>query len=192
MPQLDSEDSDDGSRNSCEYQACNVSDFYISDMIFSGAPGGNDSQYDNTRDAVFLPDYKFEDSSLLCDLTEEYMALPFLEENIDAGHDFDGRSPQETIEADNSSLYMAIHQLKSCNQDSQINAYTDQDYECFDPQMYIRSLPDQQDVASTLLPTSVSNEQHNKQNTLVLDLDGKCIVSLLFVECLLCLNYRTI
>lgn len=194
VPQLDSEDSDDSSRSSCEYQACNVSDFYISDMIFSGAPTGSNSEFDNKTDAVFLPDNKFEESSLLCDFTEEYMALPFLGENLDAGHDFDGRPPEETvIDDDNSCLYMAIHQLRSCNQDSHINTYTDQDYECFDPQMYIRSLPDQPDMAVTLLPTSVSNEKQNaKQITLVLDLDGKYIVLQLFVKCFLCLNYRII
>ncbi|XP_057764119.1 uncharacterized protein LOC130985261 isoform X2 [Salvia miltiorrhiza] len=179
VPQLDSEDSDDCSRSSCEHQACNISDFYISDMIFSGAPSGNNSQFDNRTDTDFLPDYKFEESSLLCDLTEEYMALPFLEENLDTGHDFDGRPPQETIDPDNSSLYMAIHQLKSCNQDSQINTCSDQDYECFDPQMYIRSLPDQPDVAFSLLPTSVSNEKQNKQITLVLDLDETLVHSTL-------------
>ncbi|KAH6825581.1 hypothetical protein C2S53_017553 [Perilla frutescens var. hirtella] len=179
VPQLDTEDSDDGSRSSCEYQACNVSDFYISDMIFSGTPSGSNSQFDNKTDTVFLPDYKFEESSLLCDISEEYMALPFLEENLDAGHDFDGRPPQETIDAENSSLYMAIHQLKSCNNDSQINTYTDQDYECFDPQMYIRSLPDQPDVSFTLLSTSVSNEKQNKEITLVLDLDETLVHSTL-------------
>lgn len=184
MPQLDTEDSDDGSRSSCEYQACNLSDFYISDLIFPGAPSGSNSQFDNKTDSVFLPDYRFEDSSLLCDLTEEYMALPFLEDNLGAGHDFDGRPPQETIDAENSSLYMAIHQLKSCNQDPQINAYADQDHDCFDPQMYIRSLPEQTDVAFTLLPTTMSNGKPNREITLVLDLDGKCIVFWVYVECL--------
>lgn len=179
VPQLDTEDSDDGSRSSCEYQACNLSDFYISDMIFSGAPSERNSHFDNKEDSVFLPDYRFEESSLLCDLTEEYMALPFLEDNLGAGHDFDGRPPQETIDAENSSLYMAIHQLKSCNQDSQINAYSDQDHDCFDPQMYIRNLPDQTDTAFNLLPTTMSNEKPNKEITLVLDLDETLVHSTL-------------
>lgn len=176
VPQLDSEDSDDCSRSSCEHQACNMSDVYLSDMIFSGAPSGSDSQFDNRADTDFLPDYRFDESSLLCDLTEEYMALPFLGENLDTGHDFDGKPPQQNIDSDNSSLYMAIHQLKPCSQDSQLNTYSDQDYDCFDPQMYIRSLPDQPDVAFSLLPTRVSNEKQSKQITLVLDLDGKYII----------------
>ncbi|KAG6407234.1 hypothetical protein SASPL_130220 [Salvia splendens] len=178
VPQLDSEDSDDCSRSSCEHQACNISDVYLSDMIFSGAPSGNDSQFDNRADTDFLPDYRFDESSLLCDLTEEYMALPFLGENLDTGHDFDGKPPQQNIDSD-SSLYMAIHQLKPCSQDSQLNTYSDQDYDCFDPQMYIRSLPDQPDVAFSLLPTRVSDEKQSKQITLVLDLDETLVHSTL-------------
>ncbi|KAK4440119.1 CTD small phosphatase-like protein 2 [Sesamum alatum] len=190
VPQLDSEDSDDSSRSSCEYQACNVSDFYISDMIFSGAPigsnypgppTGSESEFDNRTDALFLPDYKCEESSLLCDLTEECMVLPFLEDTLHTGCDHDGRPSEETIlDADNSSLYMAIHQLRSHNQDSHINSFSDQDYECFDPQMYIRNLPEQPDVAFTSPPTSVPNEKENaKQITLVLDLDETLVHSTL-------------
>ncbi|KAI3456069.1 hypothetical protein Pfo_012732 [Paulownia fortunei] len=181
VPQLDSEDSDDSSRSSCKYQACNVSDFYISDMIFSGPPIGSNSDFDNKTDTVFLPDYKCEESSLLCDLTEEYMVLPFLEDSLDTGRDHGGRPSEETIvDADNSSLYMAIHQLRSYDEDSQIISYPDQDYECFDPQMYIRNLPDQPDMAFTLLPTAVPNDKQNtKQITLVLDLDETLVHSTL-------------
>ncbi|KAI3466791.1 hypothetical protein Pfo_023454 [Paulownia fortunei] len=181
LPRLDSEDSDDGCRSSCEYQACNVSDFYISDMIFSGPPVGSNSVLDNKADPMFLPDYKCEESSLLCDLNEEYMVLPFLEDILDTGYDHDGRPSEETIvDADNSSLYMAIHQLRSYNQDSHVDAYPDPDYECFDPQMYIRNLPDQPDLSFNLLPTSVPNEKRNtKQITLVLDLDETLVHSTL-------------
>ncbi|KAL8460810.1 hypothetical protein ACS0TY_032352 [Phlomoides rotata] len=175
VPQLDSEESDDGSRSSCESQACNVSDFYISDMIFSGAPTGSYSEFDDKIDTLF--DYKLEESSLFCDLTDEYMVLPFLEEKLDAGNDFDGRPQEETAtEAGNPSLYTAIHQLKSCNQEAHMDTYTDQEYDCFDPQMYIRSLPDQSDVPFTLMQTSVTNE---KQITLVLDLDETLVHSTL-------------
>lgn len=147
-------------------------------MIFSGAPTGSYTEFDNKTDTVFLPDYKFEESSLLCDLTEEYLVFPFLEEHLDAGNDFDGRPQDETVtEADNSSLYTAIQQLRSCNQEAHLDTYVDQEYECFDPQMYIRSLPDQSDVPFTLLENLVTNEkQNNKQITLVLDLDGKFTV----------------
>lgn len=179
MPQLDSEDSDDGSRSSCEYQACNVSDFNISDMIFTGSLIGSNSVLDNKEDTMFLPDYKCEESSLLCDLNEEYIVLPFMD-TLDNKNDCDGRPSEETTtDADNSSLYMAIHQLRSYNQDSLVDTYPDPDNECFDPQMYIRNLPDQSDMAFNLLHTSVPNEkQKTKKITLVLDLDGKYFVQI--------------
>ncbi|KAL3616948.1 hypothetical protein CASFOL_039342 [Castilleja foliolosa] len=175
VPQFNSDDIDDSSRNSCKYQACNVSDFYISDMIFSALP----SDSDNKTDTVFLPDYQFEESSLLCDLTEEYMVLPFLEDTLDTGHDHLGRPSSETnTDSDSSSLYMAIHQLRPCSQDSYINSYPDQDYEIVDPQMYIRNIPDQPDVSLSVLPTSVpNNKQSTKKITLVLDLDETLVHS---------------
>ncbi|KAL3851445.1 hypothetical protein ACJIZ3_013327 [Penstemon smallii] len=182
MPQLDSDDSDDSSRSSFGYQACDVSDFYISDMIFSGPPIGSNFVFDNKTDTMFFPDYKCEESCLLSDFTEEYMLLPFLEDTLDTECDHDGRRPSEetVVDADNSSLYMAIHQLTSYNKEAHINTDPDPDYECFDPQMYIRNLPDLQGVAFNLLPSSVPNEKQNtKQTTLVLDLDETLVHSTL-------------
>jgi CTD small phosphatase-like protein 2 len=149
-------------------------------MIYSGPSIGNSSKFDSKTDAVFLPDYKCEESSLLCDLTEEYMLLPFLEDTLNIGCDLGDKQSEENIaHADNSSLYMAIHQLRSHNQDTSINTYPDQDYECFDPQMYIRNLPDQVDL-HTLSPTPVPNgKQNTKQITLVLDLDETLVHSTL-------------
>ncbi|PIN13823.1 TFIIF-interacting CTD phosphatase, including NLI-interacting factor [Handroanthus impetiginosus] len=181
VPQLDSEDSDDSSGSSCEYQACSGPDFHISDIIFSELPPGSNSNFDNKTDAMFLPDYKCGDSSLLCDLTEEYLVLPFLEDAFDTGYDNDGRPSEENfIDVDNSSLYMGSHQIRSYSQDSHIDTYPDQDYECFDPQMYIRNVPYQPDMASTLVPASVPHEKQNtKQITLVLDLDETLVHSTL-------------
>lgn len=185
VPQLESEDSDDSSRSSCKYEAYSASDFYISDMIFSAPPTTeSNSEFDDRKDTLLLPDYKNEESNLLCDLTEEYMVLPFLEDTLDTGHDHPGKQSEETPEyPDNSSLYMAIHQLRSYNEDPYIHTYPDQEYEYFDPQMYIRSLPEQQDMALSFLPTPVPNEKQNtKKITLVLDLDGNYIVLQKFVE----------
>ncbi|KAL7089266.1 hypothetical protein ACP275_13G178200 [Erythranthe tilingii] len=178
VPQLDSEDSDDSSRGSCKYQP-DTSDFYISDMIFSGPP--TESNSDNRKETAFLSDYKCEEASLLCDWTEEYMVLPFLEDTLDTGHDHDGKPSEESIQnPDNSSLYTAIHQLRSYDEDSNAHTYPDQDYEYFDPQMYIRNLPDQSDMASSFLPTSVPNDKQNtKKITLVLDLDETLVHSTL-------------
>ncbi|KAK6133567.1 hypothetical protein DH2020_032696 [Rehmannia glutinosa] len=181
MPQLDSEDSDDGSCSSCEFQACNVSDFHICDMIFSGPLIGSNSVLDNKADTMFLPDQKCEESSLLCDMNEEYMVLSFLENTLNTEYDHDCRPSEETIvDADNSSLYMTIHKLRSYNHVSHVDTYPDPEYECFDPQMYIRNLPDQLDMAFNLLPNSMPNEkQITKQITLVLDLDETLVHSTL-------------
>ncbi|CAA0823692.1 SCP1-like small phosphatase 4 [Striga hermonthica] len=118
VPQLDSEDSDDSSKNSCKYnQACNVTDFYISDMIFSASPIGSNSDCSSGTKSFFLSDYQLDDeSSLLCyDLTEEHMVLPFLEATFDPRLE-NGETP-----------------AKDC--------------ESFDPQMYIKSPPYQADMA---------------------------------------------
>ncbi|GER42753.1 CTD small phosphatase-like protein [Striga asiatica] len=98
VPQLDNEDSDDSSKNSCKYnQACNVTDFYISDMIFSASPIGSNSDFSSGTKSFFLPDYQFdEESSLLCyDLTEDHMVLPFLEDTFDTRLDNGDTSSKE-------------------------------------------------------------------------------------------------
>ncbi|KAL6567324.1 hypothetical protein OROGR_000992 [Orobanche gracilis] len=182
VPQLDSEDSDDSSINSCKYQACNVSDFYISDMIFTALPVGSNAECDNRTDTFFLPDYQLEESSLLCDLTEEYMVFPFLgEDSLDSGRDHGDRPWKETnTDADSSSLYMAIHQLRSYDQDSHTNSYPVHDYECLDPQIYIRKFADQRDTSFSVLPTPLpNNKPSTSQITLVLDLDETLVHSTL-------------
>ncbi|GER24567.1 CTD small phosphatase-like protein [Striga asiatica] len=173
VPLLDSEDSDDSSKNSCKYQTSNVSDFYISDMIFSASPIGGNSDYCSSRtDSIFLPDYPFDESSLLCDLTEEYMVLPFLEDTLDnTGLDNGVTCSTKT---NSSSFYMAIHQLRSCDPDYQVNSCSYQDHESLDPQLYIRNLPEME------FPVPVpNNKESNKQITLVLDLDETLVHSTL-------------
>ncbi|PIN04824.1 TFIIF-interacting CTD phosphatase, including NLI-interacting factor [Handroanthus impetiginosus] len=181
MPRLDSEDSDDGSRSSCGYQECNMSDFYISDMNFSGPATGRHSAVGNKADTTFLPDYKCEQPSLLCDLKEDYVVSPFLEDNMGIGYDHDGGVTEETtIDGGSSSLHMAIHQLGSYNQDSHIDTYPEPDCESFDPQIYIRNPLDQPDMAYSLMPTSMpSGKQNMKPITLVLDLDETLVHSTL-------------
>ncbi|KAL2484322.1 SCP1-like small phosphatase 4 [Forsythia ovata] len=182
VPQLDTEDSEDSSPSSCKYQPCNMSDFYISDIIFSGSPAESNSVLDNNTDTTFLPDYKCEESSLFCELAEQYLLLPFLEDRLETGCDRDDKSCGETfIDVNNSSLFLGIHQLRSCKQESDVNIYPNLDQvECFDPHIYIRNLPDQLDVASTLLPATLPKEkQKSKQITLVLDLDETLVHSTL-------------
>lgn len=183
---LGENESDDSSRGSCEYQSCNVSDFYISDMSFSGVPyvsglqmDGN-SCYDNIIETTSLPDYQCDEPSLFLD--EEYMILPLLEDTMETsnGHD-SGLCAEPMIDSDESNLYLAIHQLRSYNQETDANAYPDWDQaECFDPHMFLRNLPDLTEVAPNFRPNFLPQETRRKKSiTLVLDLDETLVHSTL-------------
>ncbi|KAM7530526.1 hypothetical protein LguiB_033936 [Lonicera macranthoides] len=177
LPPLGADDIND-TRSSCEYRSCNVSDFYISDMIVSGLPIEGNYIYDDIIEPTSLPEYKCDETSMLFD--EEYMILPFLEDTMEIsnGHD---RICEETVvdSVDSSSLYLAIHQLRSCDQESTVNSYPDWDQaESFDPHMFIRNLPDLSEVAPNLRPTVFSKEAWQmKSITLVLDLDETLVHS---------------
>ncbi|KAA8519566.1 hypothetical protein F0562_013810 [Nyssa sinensis] len=175
-------DSIDNSRNSCEYQTCNTSDFYIADMIVAGFPIESNLLYDDITDTTSLFDYRCDEPNMLFDITEECMVLPFLEDTMETSHGHDGRTCEEAIiDSYDSSLYIAIHQMRSGNQESDVNPYPDLDQaECFDPHMFIRNLPDLPDVATNFRPTILSKETlKTKPITLVLDLDETLVHSTL-------------
>ncbi|KAM0054787.1 putative protein-serine/threonine phosphatase [Helianthus debilis subsp. tardiflorus] len=157
-------DSDCINEVSCEYQSCNVSDFFISDMIVSSSP---------IEDGTCLPDFGCDESSIFLD--DEYMLLPFLEDSNDC--DDNVKSYAEPVMAsEDSNLYLSIHQLRSCNQDPY--DYPDWDpSECFDPQSFIKNLPDFSDAETNLCPTVPPSER--KTVTLVLDLDETLVHSTL-------------
>ncbi|PSS28988.1 CTD small phosphatase-like protein [Actinidia chinensis var. chinensis] len=207
---LGADDSDDNSRSSCEYQTCHVSDFHFSDMIVPGSddnrrrsceyqtcsisdcrisdifvadlPIESNSVCEDISDATCLPDYECDQSSMLFDLAEEYMILPFLEDTMQASSNNDDRTCEDIIiDSDDSSLYIAIHQLRSCNQEDDANPYLDLDQsDGFDPHMFIRNLPELPDAAENFLPAVLPKEMQ-KQNsiTLVLDLDETLVHSTL-------------
>ncbi|XP_052203332.1 uncharacterized protein LOC127808767 [Diospyros lotus] len=179
---LGADDSDDNRRSSCDLQTCNVSDFYISDMIVAGLPIESNSVYEDTTEATCFADYKCDEPSTLFDMAEEFMILPFLEDTIEASCHQDGRTYDDAfIDAHDSSLYFAIHQLRSGNQESDVNQYSELDQsECFDPHMFIRNLPDLPDVAANFPPTNLLKETHKTRSvTLVLDLDETLVHSTL-------------
>lgn len=176
MPQLETEDSDDSSKGSCKYGSCSISDFFISDMIFSGIPVESNSVYDDGTDIKFFPDFKCEEPIASFGVAEEEMLIPYLDGAVENGYSCDNRICEETAtDSCESSLYMAIHQLRSCDQDSELNNYPDMDQsECFDPHMFIRNQPDMPDLASDLRPAMLpKGSTKTKSVTLVLDLDGK-------------------
>lgn len=181
LPLLETEDSD-SSRSSCEYHSCNVSDFYISDMIVSGLPTDDGIIYDVDSSTMFFPDYKCEEPDMFTNIAEEYMLLPFLEHTPEAFSGNDDKSQRScnknSTVSDQSSLYMAIHQIRPHYQETDVFEHTESDqFDCFDPHVFIRNVPDLPDVVK---PASVPNKLENeKPVTLVLDLDETLVHSTL-------------
>lgn len=145
-------------------------------MIVAGLPIEGNLVYDNMTDTTCLLDYKCDEPSTLFDVAEECMILPFLEDTMEASNCLDGRKCEDTSSnSDDSSLYLAIHQLRSCNQEPDLNPYSDpEQLDCFDPHVFIRNLPDLPDVPLNFPPTMLPKESRiAKSVTLVLDLDGE-------------------
>lgn len=183
---LGANESDDNISSS-DYQSCDVSDFYISDMIVTSLPyNGNVFDDDHSEANCFL-DYKCSGPSLLFDVAEQYMMLPFLEDTVKTSNINHAKSCEEAmLGSDDTSLYLAIDQMRSCNQEFDANSDADQG-ECFDPQVFIKNLPELSDVVSNFQPTILPEETQNRKHvTLVLDLDGKEIESYLSVPLPLC------
>lgn len=175
VPQLETEDSD-SSRSSCEHQTCNVSDFFISDMIVSCLAVEGETIYDDSLTDRFLSEYKCEEPNIFTNVDEEYLLLPFLEDNATANYSQECRTSGETaVQSDDSSLYMAIHQLRSSEQSDAFTYLESDQAECFDPHIFIRNLPDILERPNSLPKES----QTGKSVTLVLDLDETLVHSTL-------------
>ncbi|KAM7500628.1 hypothetical protein LguiA_025042 [Lonicera macranthoides] len=178
---LGADDSDDNSRNLCEYPTCNVSDFYISDLVVSGLPIEGNSMHNNIAvTTTSLPDYKRDEPNIFAD--DEYVILPLLEDTMETSNGSDSSLCEETtIDSGDSSLYLAIHQLRSCNQESDVNSYLDSDkVECFDTHLFIRNISDLSDAATNFQPSRLPKEARKmKSITLVLDLDETLVHSTL-------------
>ncbi|XP_071735828.1 uncharacterized protein [Rutidosis leptorrhynchoides] len=141
--------------NIFDYQTCNVSDLFNPDMNVSSS---------------CLLDYESNESSSVSG--DEYMLLPFLEDSIESiNHHYEDDNnvdSEPVIVSDDSNIYMAIHQLKTCNHESDVNSYLDWDpFECLDPQMFIKNL---------LAPKPL---KETKSITLALDLDETLVHSTL-------------
>ncbi|KAK9074390.1 hypothetical protein SSX86_006988 [Deinandra increscens subsp. villosa] len=153
------DDIDDNIRKSCDYQNCNGSDLFVPDMSVSGS---------------CLLDYECDESSRFPG--DEYVLLPFLEDNIKTENRYEDGSiySEPVIVSEDSNIFVAIHQLKPCNQDSDVNSYPDWDpAEFLDPQMFIRNLLDFSEISSSSRPS------RTKSITLALDLDETLVHSTL-------------
>ncbi|KAL5772049.1 hypothetical protein ACOSQ2_011973 [Xanthoceras sorbifolium] len=176
---LGTDDSDDN-RNSCDYQTCNVSDFFISDMIIAGLPLDGNAVDDAITESIPFSDYKCAETSMLFDVADQYMILPFLEDTAKSSDTNAVKLPEEaTMDPDNASLYLAIEQMKSFNQESDVN-YDFNQAEHFDPQVFLKNLPELSDVVTNFQPAVLPKEtQRRKAVTLVLDLDETLVHSTL-------------
>ncbi|KAJ0430623.1 putative protein-serine/threonine phosphatase [Helianthus annuus] len=152
LPSCGDDDVNDTLRMSCEY-----SDMFIPDMIVSSSR---------------LLDYEYDESSRF--FGDECLLLPFLEDNIQTENRYvDGSGYSEpVIVSEDSNLYVAIHQMKSPNQDSDVGSYPDWDPADFlDPQMFIRNLIDLSEISTS------SHHSRTKSITLALDLDETLVHS---------------
>ncbi|KAJ0637731.1 putative protein-serine/threonine phosphatase [Helianthus annuus] len=130
-------------------------DMFIPDMIVSSSR---------------LLDYEYDESSRF--FGDECLLLPFLEDNIQTENRYvDGYSEPVSVSED-SNLYVAIHQMKPPNQDSDVGSYPDWDPADFlDPQMFIRNLIDLSEISTS------SHHSRTKSITLALDLDETLVHS---------------
>lgn len=160
-------------RSSHENQTCDVSDFFISDMIVASLPFSGNDDIDNIN---YFHDYKYTQSTILSDVADQYMILPFLEDTVKFSNSDDAKfSEESSIGPGNSSLYRVIDQRNNLNLEFNVSFDSDQT-ECFDPQLFIKNLPELSDVISSFQPSILPNENwKRKAVTLVLDLDGKRI-----------------
>ncbi|XWS15919.1 hypothetical protein CRYUN_Cryun34aG0043500 [Craigia yunnanensis] len=179
VPALGADDSDDN-KSLFGSQTCNVSDFFISDMIIASIPFDRSAVDHNISGINSFPDFKYSDSSMLFDAAEQYMVLPFLEDTVKANDINDVNLHEEAMMVQNNTgSCLAIDQMRSCIQESDVNSDSDQ-ADDFDPQSFIKNLPELSDVVSSFRPAMVPKEAcRRKPITLVLDLDETLVHSTL-------------
>ncbi|KAJ8449999.1 hypothetical protein Cgig2_029361 [Carnegiea gigantea] len=166
------DESDGNSGSSSDHQTCNISDFYVSDMVLAGLPFDGGSLCD---DFVIFPEYDTADSNIFFDVAERHITLPFLDDSVESGQTLNGGpSVEARMDCDNSSFLFAIHQVRPGDQPADLGPYVDSDEtQYFDPHSFIRNLPDLSDVVPDDRPTILPKEsRERKPITLVLDLDG--------------------
>ncbi|XP_010247426.1 PREDICTED: CTD small phosphatase-like protein 2-A isoform X2 [Nelumbo nucifera] len=184
MAHLKADASDDGSSGSCDdYQTCNISSFYISDRCLTGLTYDGNAEFDDIMEANPFLNHGYTDSSLMFDMAEGCMILPFLEETVEMSNNLDGEPCEEAMmSSDDGCLYLAIHQTQSLTQEPDVSSHSvdTDEVEYFDPQLFIKNLPDLPEVVPTLWPMLLPKESRIKKPiTLVLDLDETLVHSTL-------------
>lgn len=145
-------------------------------MIVASFPF-NGNAFDDTSETNCFSNYKHSEPNVLFDVSEKYMVLPLLEDSIRSSNSNDEKScEQEIVDPNNSGLFLAIEQVRPCDQDTAVNSSDSDQAECFDPQLFIRNLPELSDVVSNFQRNELPEDiPKRKLITLVLDLDGTSI-----------------
>ncbi|KRH37770.2 hypothetical protein GLYMA_09G088300v4 [Glycine max] len=168
----------DEGRSICGYETCDVSDFYISDMIVTSLPFGGNSFDDDISETNCLSDYGSAEPSMFT-ASEQYMILPALEDDIKVGTSDIISYEEAVMVRESASLYSAIGQIRSCNQESNVKSDLDKS-ECFDPQSFIKNLPELSEIEVNGQPTLIPKQSPRRKSiTLVLDLDETLVHSTL-------------
>ncbi|XP_061351793.1 uncharacterized protein LOC133296749 [Gastrolobium bilobum] len=169
----------DEGRSICGYETCDVSDFYISDMIITSLPFGGNAFDDGISETNCLSDYGSAEPSMFT-ASEQYMILPALEDDFKVDSTSDIITYEEAMMVrESASLYSAMAQIKSCNQVSDVKNDSDKT-ECFDPQSFIKNLPELSEVELNGQPTLTPKQSPRRKSvTLVLDLDETLVHSTL-------------
>ncbi|CAN6546188.1 unnamed protein product [Malus baccata var. baccata] len=175
-------DSDDNGR-SCDNRTCDVSDFYISDMIISSLPFDENAFHDDISEMNCFQDYKSAEPNMFFDVSEQYMMLPFLEDTIRSSNfnTNDDKSCEEAmIDTNCAEMYLGIGQMSPCNLETVVNSSDSNQAESFDPQLFIKNLPELSEVVSNYQPNILPEEASKRKSvTLVLDLDETLVHSTL-------------
>lgn len=167
-------DKDNGNCNESESQTANFWDLYTSEKV-AASPLNVDVGFSDVVTTAF-PDYVYMQPDLIFD-EDSYVILPFFEKTVETitSHDQDPIE-EPAVKSDSSCFYLAIHQLKSSEQETE-SSYNLEEAECFHPQLFFKSLPDLPDLSeavssipSAFLPKEIGRK---KSVTLVLDLDGR-------------------
>ncbi|KAL1200681.1 Mitochondrial import inner membrane translocase subunit TIM50 [Cardamine amara subsp. amara] len=159
-----------GADESSNNQSYNVSDCFLSDVLIASLPFYESGNFDVFTEISPFPRYIFPEPSVLLDVAEQYMLLPYLE---------DGSSSSDDVKS-SEDLFMSFNRSRSQNLEAS-EAYTEsEETEDFDPQLFIRNQPDLSDVVFNYFPDMQPRDSLKKKTvTLVLDLDETLVHSTL-------------
>ncbi|XP_020671914.2 uncharacterized protein LOC110091943 [Dendrobium catenatum] len=171
LPHLITDEVDDDSCTLSEIQACNGFDFYFSDNV-TALPVDGGIGFNEILN-VACPDYELLNSDALLDLEDRPILFPLLDERLESIGFSDDKSVGKHMDGDESCLYLAIHQLKSPDQDAQIRCLTSD----FEETAYFNLQFTGHKLSNS--PVSKAEEVKRKPITLVLDLDETLVHSTL-------------